>query len=831
MRITVKQKWIALGVASAFAVPSLPLSAAVIEEIVVTAQKREEVNQDVPISITALGTSALENRGIGNSGDLISTVTGISGFESPGSKATTGLSMRGISGGSPANLSLDPAVAIYLDGVFVGKQLGSAMDVAEIERIEVLRGPQGTLYGRNSTGGAVNFISKAPTGEFGFRASASVGSHDLAGFKFNLDLPAIGEQGEGLGRLSTSIGFQTKERDGLRKNYSPGQEDFNTLDRQAWRVALKLDVTDNLSLDYVYDHSELDETNPMEQVVGFTALDSAGNYDRIAALHGVLQGAQYWSSLPGTDPRIASRWVPSLQKTIAVYEAAQAQGGKAASGGYSDSSPSSENRVNGHALTIAWDLDTVMFKSITAYRDAKTHVRGDLENIDSRMGADGVGAYNDLVHLTLAELYGGSGGFSYPLMDAFWSEVDRYGTYHSVQNTVSEYKQFSQELQMVGSLEQIDYAFGLYYFRDKGRVDSPSFYAAPLTGNATLGYDNDTSARAVFAQGTWRPDGFEERLSLTLGLRYTRENKGIDYRNPAFSSLFTGPVAGQYLSLDEDFSNTSGNFTLAYQFTDDLNAFLRYSTGYRSGGFNGEIFDNPYAEETLEQLELGVKSDWWDGRLRVNGSLYTYQWEDVQLGTISTESGSATTSIRNAGEADRWGGELEILVAPLEDLMLGLSYAYIHGDFEDYPDVCGTNLPQRCYSGEQFAKRGTSPNNQLSFTADYTFARTSVGEVTGYLQVNWQSAMAESSLWSGVHDDGNPVIYPQQGLDERTVVNARLSLQQIPVGDGMMRVSLWGNNLTDDDYSVYSINFGSLGPITEQYGAPRTWGMDLSYEY
>ena len=228
---------------------------------------------------------------------------------------------------------------------------------------------------------------------------------------------------------------------------------------------------------------------------------------------------------------------------------------------------------------------------------------------------------------------------------------------------------------------------------------------------------------------------------------------------------------------------------------------------------------------------MGIKSDWWDGRLRVNGSLYTYVWEDVQLGTISTEGGRATTSVKNAGEAERWGGELEMFLAPIEDLVLGLSYAYVNGDFEDYPDVCGINIPQRCFIGEKYAKRGTSPGNQLNFSADYVFARTSLGDLTGFLQVNWQDKTAEAALWSGVHDDGEPVIYPLQNLDERTIVNARLNLENISVGKGVMRVSLWGNNLTDDDYPVYSINFGSLGLVTEQYGAPRTWGLDLTYEY
>ncbi len=135
-----------------------------LEEIIVTAQKREESNQEVPLSITALSADTLVKQGITNTGDLMGKIPGVGGMEAPGAKGSVNLSIRGVLGGAASNLSLDPAVGVYLDGVFAGKQFGGALDVAEIERIEVLRGPQGTLYGRNSTGGAVNYISRKPTG-------------------------------------------------------------------------------------------------------------------------------------------------------------------------------------------------------------------------------------------------------------------------------------------------------------------------------------------------------------------------------------------------------------------------------------------------------------------------------------------------------------------------------------------------------------------------------------------------------------------------------------------------------------------------------------------
>lgn len=825
-----------LAVASTILVPVLPAHAQ-LEEIIVTAQKREEGSQKTPLSITALGADDILQRGIANSGDLMKEIPGVGGFESPGSKGAVGLSMRGVAGGAPANLSLDPVIALYLDGVYIGKQVGSAMDVAEIERVEVLRGPQGTLYGRNSTGGAVNIITRRPTGEFGVRTIGTIGKYNQHDFKLNMDLPAFGTVGEGLGELAVSFGYQTRNRDGFYSNTVADEPDFNEIDREAWRAAITWRPTETFVADYTYDKGKLDETHTLEQVVGFTPLDAAGTVSRIAAMQGVLQGAQAWASTPGTDPRISSRLIPSLQKTIATYQSIEARGEGRAGRGQADHMPFSENDVEGHALTLTWEagelgvLGDVTFKSITAQRDLETFVFGDLEDINSRLDANGAGSMNDVTLLTLGQLYAPSSGFSHPLVDTFWEFVDSIGAFHSKQDTFTEYKQFSQELQMNGSTERVDYALGLYYFEDEGFYTRNSIFLAPLAGGApSQVYSNDTEAMALYGQATWTPGLLEDRLSFTTGLRYTEEDKGIDYNYGEVVSPFAVTPA-RAVSRNESFYNVSGNFTVAMQWTPDINSFLRYSTGYRSGGFNGEIFDNPYEEETVEQWEVGIKSDWWDRRLRVNGSLWTYIWEDVQVGQIKTDSGTATTQITNAGEAERWGGELEILLAPIDDLILGLNYSYINGDFDKFPELCGTSAPVTCLNSVDFARRGSSPSNALSATADYVFVRTSIGDVRGYLQINWQDEWYEASFWGGVVG-GQPVILDHQVMDARTLVNARLSLENIPLGDrGNLRISLWGKNLTDDDYPTFSINFGQLGVVTEQYGDPRTYGLEVAYEY
>lgn len=817
-------------------------SGTMLEEVVVTAEKRTESLQEVPIAITAFNQKDIEQRGISNVADLLGQIPSVGGFTAPGSRGNTSLSIRGVSGGSPSNLSLDPAVGIYMDGVYLGKMTGVSTDVAELERIEVLRGPQGTLYGRNATGGAVNYITRKPTGEFGVRAIGSAGNHDYFAAQINVDTPSIGQVGVGLGQLAANFGVQTRDRDGFYKNTTNG-DDFNDLDRQAWRIGLAWDITENLRVDYGYDGSQLDEVNNLDAVVGINPLGAAG-VDRVGALRGTLAQAQAWAATPGTDPRIGERWVPSLQKTIDTYEGSIGAGEGRRNRAGIDVTPRSESDTEGHGLTLSWIKDDITFKSITGYRTNKTKARGDIDSIDSRNDANGVAAWNDLAHFTLDAIYGATGGVNImnpaiPL-DAFWDQIDAQGgALHFSQDAVSDYDQFSQELQIIGSTDKFEYVGGLYYFDDTAKYKRTSTALVPAAPIGETRYKMTTEAWAVYGQTTWTPGWLDDRLSFTAGLRYTEEDKDIKWNNGESIGALSPPTPPMQASNDESFDNVSGSFTVAYQATENINTYFRYGNGYRSGGFNGEAFDSaPFEEETIDQYELGVKSELWDSRLRINAAVYTYTYDDLQVSLIeSLPDGTPTSFVTNAGKAERWGGELEVLIAPIDDLIIGASYAYIHGDFDEFPDVCGTLDPANCLIGKDFAKRGSSPDNQFNLYADYVFARTSWGEVTGYVNLNWQDEWYASAAYPAlvaVSRGGPtvPVLYENREMDARTLVDARLSLENIEVGDGMMRVTLWGKNLTDEDYSNYGINFGNdIGLITQNYGDPRTYGIEFAYEY
>ena len=808
-------------------------SAQALEEVLVTAERRVESLQDTPISITALNSEGIDKRGITNTDDMFASMPGMGGYSAPGSRGATSLSIRGISGGVGSNISLDPAVGMYVDGVYVGKMLGTAMDVAQIERIEILRGPQGTLYGRNSTAGAINVISRKPLGEFAADLTAGLGNYGLRTLKGSVDFDAIGEVGEGAGRLSAALNFLSKDRDGFYENYSGG-EDFDNLDRLAWRAALRWEPRENITVDYIYDHSELDEVGTLQKAVGFTALNTQGTSRLDFLKNTVLPSAQGLAMAPGADGRIASRWIPSIQKTIDAYEQVLARGEGRPKGGWADNPPVSENESDGHAITAEWFLGErgvlgeVTLKSITAYREIETYVFGDLEDIDSSLDANGIGAYNDNLHLALLQIYGQFGGAG---ADGVWNAVDTLGAGHSLQDTSSAYEQFSQEFQLTGATAQLDYTLGLFWFEDESNYDRKAAFALPLAGRQAEKYTLNTDALALYGQGTYRFAQLEDRLALTIGMRYTEEKKAVAYNFGRVVSPF-GVTPARSTDLDNNFYNFSYNATVAYDVADNINAFLRYATGYRSGGFNGEIFANGFDEETIEQVEVGVKSDWLDKRLRVNAGVYAYKYDDLQTSVIDTTSGTAASAIINAGVAERWGSELEISVAPVEAMVVSLAYSYIHGDFAEYPSTCFNG---ECIKGYKESKRGNSPSNKVNLSLDYTFASTAIGDFNLFVDANWQDSWEQVSLAPAVISDGmggqGVYSFPVRSMDERTVVNARISLSNIPVEKGELMVSLWGNNLTDDDYPAYGINFQGLGLETEQYGAPRTYGLELRYRY
>lgn len=844
-------------------------NAPALEEVVVTAQRRSENLQTTPISITALTSLSIERRGIHNAEDLIGTVPSIGGFVAPGSRGNVSLSIRGVSGGSPSNPSVDPTNAIYMDGVYVGKMTGLALDVADVQRIEVLRGPQGTLYGRNSTGGAINFITRKPSGELGVKVTGTAGNESLWGVKTLVDLPAIGTPDEGLGTLATQFGYYKRKRDPFYGNTNPTQHGFDNLNRQAWRFAATWQIRDNLTADYIYDHSDLDEYASLQKLVGVTPV-TANGLSRIDVLKQIQPFASFLAG---------PRYAQSLDLTLAQLEKAVADGQGRPNKGSSDIPSFSTNSVSGHSLTVQWNPDhmgvlgDVTFKSITGYRQVNNRNSGDLDGMDNSLDpTTGVGAINDPTLLYLAQNPGDA--------TTVFNAIDQIGGGYSRTDARTDYSQFSQELQMIGTSDRLDYVVGLFWFKDRAEFESVRGFALPLAGLDDPHYKIQTDARAVYSQATWTPPILDDKLSIDVGLRYTAEEKKVEYRylnsgSPLTAAAFGLPWNGTLLPQqpsswqgppgtvgytafatdkygrkgDHGFANTSGMVNFKYQWTDTLMTYLKYSTGYRSGGYNGETIalpspnpgvgePVPFKEEKIKSIEVGIKSDWWDRRLRINGAVYRYKYVDQQVSQIIVDpnTGATSSNIVNAGQSKRWGLELQMDLMPVEDVLLQVTWAHMSGNFDKYAQFCAGTTAATCLDHPENIAQRTSPDNQASFVADWTFLRNSFATFHAHIGTYWQQKSAASALWTGTYgaSAGGPIVvaYKPIMLDARTIVNARLTMGDIRLGDdGRLNISLWGKNLTDDDYNTFGINFATLGVITEQYGPPRTYGIDVTYQY
>jgi len=740
--------------------PMLAVPAAVhaqIEEILVTAQKREQSLQDTPIALTALSAEAIDKRDIIDVHALGNQTPNLYVNVSQGDSTTALFSMRGVVQPNPSNLANESTVGLYLDGIYVGKGTGAIFDLADIERIEVLRGPQGTLYGKNTIGGAINIISARPSGEFGGSARLGVGSDNLVYSKVNLDLPAIGALGEGLGRLAAKVSLVTRQHDGYVKN-NPAEQlsplarpsatsaDFSEQDVTSGRLALQWELADNAVVDYSYDTSRVRNTTPFFQLLELapTSLFNPG---------APFAGYQYYNYLkPGYPDE-----------------------------GSTDFGNRDHVDIDGHGLTLEVGLgEELTLKSITGFRQFETTARSDFD-----------------------------GG-----------KLSWYGVGRDV-----DYDQLSQEVQLLGSHDQLNWVAGLYYFAEEGSYYSPRIIFGELMGNNVTHNRSelDNDLKAVFGQVDWNPAALD-RLTLSLGLRYSEESKDLfravgDFdATPVTYSL--GPVALPTLELD---SNTSVMASATWAFTDALNAYVKFAQGYRSGGYDGQtsslaFYDIPFESDEVDAYEIGIKSRWLDDRLQVNGAWFFSDYQNMQL----TLFNGTTSVIENAGEAEITGLELELVFQPVDHLTLSLSYGYLDPDYNEYLVFPTPTTPVNIAATARFPH---TPENSVNASVDYRLLTTDVGALEVFVDYSYTGAHF-------IHPYEEAGRTPHE-IDSRGLVNARLSLVDIPLGSGFesAAITLWAKNLTDEEYITTNIPFGDIYFLSGSYGDPRTFGAEVTLRF
>ena len=759
-----------------------------IEEIVVTARRRTENLQQVPISVTALSGAELAARQV-DAMDQLGTVVPNLQFDkaapSSGSSSVGQIFIRGI-GQADYTPVTDPGVALYVDGIYIGRSPGNVLDLLDIERIEVLRGPQGTLFGRNSIGGAIKVHSRQP----GFDdADSSVelrlGNDDLRGlnFRWNLPLSDTLATSFALGRLGRD-GYVERPRDGVW-----------TGDRDRWsaRGALRWEPNDSVRTSLVVDYTTIDENGAPVVSGGVNDLQPFATFGNavLDSCEAVVINPAFDGTPAGGPPTFPPPGAPT-GGAPGCYGADSAAGPFVSEGTFP---VASELDSGGAALTVDWTLDERWgIRSTTGYRE--------MTMLSSRDGDN-----------TPANIFA--------TRDEF------------------EHEQFSQELQLryAGDESGLSAVLGLFYYDETG------FNLVDVTvppGAIQSGGYYDNQSWAVFAHGTL---DVTERLALSLGARHTEDRKAYlpdqfslgdasagsapGFFPPTWPELAgfylapTGPLAAgerilDYRESELDFDATDITIDLSYRLSDTALAYVTFATGYKSGGFD-QRFVGPtpdrapssYRPESVDSLEFGLKTSSFGGRLRANLAVFDADYEDLQI--IVRESFNPLTV--NAGDASVRGGELELEWLASADWEIGFSAGYLDTGYRRLNRAAqdtGVELRNRLANAPQWSLAGGTA---------YRLGLGRFGEVTARVDWSWQD--------SEYHDAVNDPRIRQSAFH---LVNASFAF--VPAS-GRWQLTVASRNLLDETYLVTGNSaFNTPAAYVEQvYGRPRELLASLRYEF
>lgn len=848
--------------AGAFTVGSFvtagPVKAQGIEEIVVTARKREESLQTVPVAVTAFSSEELTGQISRDLADLSNLIPNFTG---------TG-NIRGLQD----NIGLvtgDAAVGLYLDGAYLARSENRSVPIVAIERTEVLRGPQGTLFGRNTTGGAINIITKKPHGEFAGSAEFLVGNFGRNDYTVDLNLPLMGDE------LAARLTYESRNRSGVENNLTTGQE-VGQDDRNAFFGSVLWNPSDDLEVIVRGDWRTINNGNTRHNLTGFTGVTeivggpnpgsanlskaildlSDGTSDAIFGPGAVCPGTGGFCFLGlGSSPGLILIDYLGGSPTPDDFIVDFYKDGKFGElhGNENEFLKREEWGVN---FTATYDIDGNMgTKFIASYRDMNSENNQDIDGLP--------------VTILQADLV--------EAQTQFQAEWQIYGT-----NEI-----FGFNTEWIG---------GAYYFKEHGDDDSFS--------NALVGFNpfnprfitGEANNNSVAGFGSLDIDLMED-VTLNMGGRYTRDMKQLISRNSigAFPSaaaagglasavsVFTdaGEVGSFAFQTDKTqfrddlgFEATGGNkegiwticavnnssdvldtpgvceatfrdkfdaftwnFGLDWQAIDtadsSLLGYFNYSRGYRSGGQNlRDVFgDNAFLPEYVRSYEVGIKSDWFGGNLRVNLAAFDLDYQNIQVTTIVNTAGGLSQLTGNAATATIRGFEGEVTAVPLPDTISGLTLrgtvGYQDAAYDDFPDrqPAIDGLPFHPVNNplvlidrtdEPFT---STPEWNYSLSGIYNHS-LDIGDLTLRADWSWNDVIHRSNT----SRDVNLTSGKAYGL-----LNARAALQLL---DPNLELALWCKNCTDKLYKSGAISFvNNLGPILSTRGELRTFGGEITWRF
>ncbi|WP_116365257.1 TonB-dependent receptor [Parahaliea mediterranea] len=735
-----------------------------LEEVVVTARKRSESLQSAPVSAAVFDADFLAESEINDISEVIGRVPGF--VMNADNVTEPNIFMRGI-GTDIESAASNSAIGMFVNEVYLSRAMAFSMDLVDIARVEVVRGPQGTLYGKNVTGGVVNFVTNRPSDETDAQVEITAGDYDLIETQGFVN----GALGDNLqGRISASY----RDRGGFADNTFTG-DDMETLESTAVRGQLRYLANDDLEFLFSADYNRREGTAPWIDM-------------EIPSEHNV--------PFKNRDPRK----------------------------GPNNITGESDAEVEGADLHINWTTDSGTLTSITAVR------KGQFDYLSNDGGSfidfDAL-PYDDDGRVDFFTLHFGDG----PVSAADFND-DYY-----VNRKSEEVDSFSQELRWQSAMDgSVNYMLGLFYmYEDIQREEDADylfvdFWNEGYEGAVTTS-KNDTYG--AFAELTW---DISDSVSAVFGLRYTLDEKDFAVKRSNVGNFLGAPFEDENGNIIQAFSASDSDswdsidpaVTLNWQATDDVFLYASASTGFKSGGWNGENATTaaeaaqPYDTEEAVNFEIGGKTQLLDNRLRLNATGFFTTYEDLQTQqfVVYDENLPPDNIIANAGEAEVKGIELEFSAVFTEWWSLSGTYAYQDGEITG--DLISTTLgynPECDCSNlrEDTNLKGNTlrrtPENSYNLVNTLSFELGGAGAVDFVVDYSYTDAY--------FFDNENN---PRTKNDAYSVWNASVNWYS-PTDKWML--SLWGKNLDDELYASGKVDV--IGSVLTSYAPPRTWGATVRW--
>jgi len=781
--------------------PARADEAAVLEEVTVTAQRRTERLQDVPVAVTVLSGSELIDRGVRQAGDIVDTVPNLLLNLPYGPEAQPTFTLRGVTTQDFSENQSSP-IAMYVDEVYKPVGALQSLQIYDLDRVEVLRGPQGTLYGKNATGGAVNFYSRNPSlTDYDGYAILTGGNYSLFEAQAAVGGPIIDD------RLGWRAAMLYEKRDGWVHSIVPGVEPLNGVDAAAGRLTFLGKPSDDLT------------------VLLKVFVSKSG-------------GTPYGAHALNNDPAVTGfngdiGWFDNGAK-YAVHK---------------------EIRNDGASLKIDWQLAHATLTSVTGFDYGRWYEKSDDGGLpitarldDPNTYFSSVNAFSQELRLAsrdsgalgwLAGLYYGRESTHATVQFHFYDGYDLgyWFPQAGAPNTLygfDEYNNFDQIKDSRAAFLNLTYAItpqvtlrgGLRYTKDKVTVEN--FYALEggLPPPGSVGMSPDIDATTWWTQTIGNP---------TL---YPAPPPGSPPTAPrtTFQQGLAVPGFGVVPSFDNDTNNVSGKVGADWRVNEQVLTYLSISQGYRGVAFNGQAYNDnselTFAEpEKLTSYEIGAKTEFWNRRAIFNAAAFHYDYKNQQFLDAFNLPGGLGTGFRtvNAPKSRVNGAEFEFQVRVTNDLQIMANLGLLHSEYVEltlHKGGCveGTApnciVPRVCCVGNQLIQ---APDYNAMLAIDWRVLHLSAGDLRLFLDGNYYGKQ---------YFDAFNTERDAQGA--YGVANARLSFES--TGKRGWAIAAWIKNITNRQYLAYALNqkdadTGALGFDYSLVGEPRTYGADLMVRF